>query len=118
MSGPPIAPVTLEPSVAHELGDLVHHSAGAVVSRTLAKSSAGTLTLFAFDADQGLSEHSAPFDAWVLVVEGRVTLTIGGRVVAVESGQLVLMPANVPHAVASHERSKLLLAMFKSSATS
>jgi quercetin dioxygenase-like cupin family protein len=106
----------LEPGAAHQLGGLVHYSPGAVVSRTLAKSSAGTLTLFAFDAAQGLSEHSAPFDAWVLLVEGRATLTIGGRAVPVESGQLVLMPANVPHAVSATERSKLLLAMFKSSA--
>jgi len=118
MSGPAVAhPAVFEPGVAHELGDLVHCSPGAVVSRTLAKSSAGTLTLFAFDADQGLSEHSAPFDAWVLLVEGRATLTIGGRAVPVESGQLVLMPANVPHAVTANERSKLLLVMFKSAAT-
>ncbi len=116
MSGP-AHPASLEPGVAHELRDLVHYSAGAVVSRTLAKSSAGTSTLFAFDADQGLSEHSAPFDAWVLLAEGRATLTIGGRAVPVESGQLVLMPAHVPHAVTAHERSKLLLVMFKSSAT-
>ncbi len=107
----------LEPGAAHELADLVHYAPGAVVSRTLGKSSAGTLTLFAFDADQGLSEHSAPFDAWALLVQGRATLTIGGRPTPVETGQLVLMPANVPHAVSAHERSKLLLVMFKSSAT-
>jgi quercetin dioxygenase-like cupin family protein len=117
MSGPAVAhPVTLESGAAHELGGLVHYSPGAVVSRTLAQTPAGTLTLFAFDADQGLSEHSAPFDAWVLLVEGRATLTIGGRAVPVESGQLVVMPASVPHAVTANERCKLLLVMFKSSA--
>jgi quercetin dioxygenase-like cupin family protein len=115
---PPMSdPAVVEPGAAHDLGGLVHYSPGAVVSRTLAKSSAGTLTLFAFDADQGLSEHSAPFDAWVLLVEGRATLGIGGRAVPVESGELVLMPAHVPHAVTANGRCKLLLVMFKSSAT-
>jgi quercetin dioxygenase-like cupin family protein len=117
MPDPAAHPATIEPGTAHDLGGLVQYSPGAVVSRTLAKSSAGTLTLFAFDADQGLSEHSAPFDAWVLLVEGSATLGIGGRAVPVASGELALMPAHVPHAVTANGRCKLLLAMFKSSAS-
>jgi quercetin dioxygenase-like cupin family protein len=116
MPDPAVLPATLEPGAAHDLGGLVQYSPGAVVSRTLAKNSAGTLTLFAFDADQGLSEHSAPFDAWVLLLEGRATLTIGGRAVPVQSGELVLMPAHVPHAVAANGQCKLLLVMFRNSA--
>jgi quercetin dioxygenase-like cupin family protein len=116
MPDPAAHPATIEPGAAHDLGGLVHYSPGAVVSRTLAKNSAGTLTLFAFDADQGLSEHSAPFDAWVLMLEGRATLTVGGRAVPVKRGELVLMPAQVPHAVAANGQTKLLLVMFKDSA--
>jgi quercetin dioxygenase-like cupin family protein len=95
------------------LEQLVDYAEGAVVSRTLAKGDAGTLTLFAFDAGEGLSEHSAPFDAWVFVVDGEVQLTIGGQPVTASKGQLVLMPAAVPHAVAAEQRCKFLLAMFK-----
>jgi quercetin dioxygenase-like cupin family protein len=88
-----------------------------VVSRTLAKGGAGTLTLFAFDKDEGLSEHSAPFDAWVQVLDGRATLTIGGKPVEAIAGDLVLMPANVPHAVKATDRMKMLLTMFRESKT-
>ena len=103
----------LDPGVAVRVGELVEYGEGAVVSRTLAKGDAGTLTLFAFDAGEGLSEHSAPFDAWVFVVEGEVRLTIGGRPVTASTGQLVLMPSAVPHSVAAEQRCKLLLTMFK-----
>lgn len=96
-----------------ELAGLVDYADGAVVSRTLLKRGAGTLTLFAFDRDQGLSEHTAPFDATVLVVDGRAELTIGGREVAVAAGQLVVMPANVPHSVRAAERFKMLLVMIR-----
>ncbi len=109
-------PSQLEPATPYDLAGLVAYSPGAVVSRTIAKGSAGTLTLFAFDADQGLSEHSAPFDAWVFLVDGRVKLTIAGRAVPVSAGELVLMPANVPHAVAADGPCKLLLIMLKHAA--
>jgi len=98
---------------ATQLAALVSYGEGAVVSRTLAKGSAGTLTVFAFDRDQGLSEHSAPFDAWVQVLEGSALLTVGGEPIAANAGEIVLMPANVPHAVSADERFKMLLVMFK-----
>jgi quercetin dioxygenase-like cupin family protein len=103
----------LGPGAAVPVQELVDYAAGAVVSRTLAKGDAGTLTLFAFDAGEGLSEHSAPFDAWVFVVDGEVQLTIDGQSVTASEGQLVRMPAAVPHAVAAQRRCKFLLAMFK-----
>jgi quercetin dioxygenase-like cupin family protein len=102
-----------DPSVAHTLATLVEYGEGAVVSRTLAKGKAGTLTVFAFDAGQELSEHSAPFDAWVQVLDGQVTLTIGGEPVTAGVGEIVCMPANVPHAVNAPERMKMLLTMFR-----
>ena len=96
-----------------KLAALVDYNAGAVVSRTLAKSKAGTLTVFAFDKGQELSEHSAPFDAWVQVLDGEVELTIGGAPVKAVAGQTVLMPAEVPHAVRAAERFKMLLIMIR-----
>lgn len=86
---------------------------GAVVSRTLAKNPGGSLTLFAFDQGQELSEHSAPFDAHVLVVDGEVELTIGGETVRAAAGQLVRMPADVPHAVRATTPMKMLLVMLR-----
>jgi quercetin dioxygenase-like cupin family protein len=107
------ANATFPPATAADLAGLVEHGTGAVVSRTLAKGQAGTLTLFAFDEGEGISEHSAPFDAWVLVVEGRLRLTIGGKPVDATPGQLVLMPANVPHALGAEQPSKMLLVMLR-----
>jgi quercetin dioxygenase-like cupin family protein len=104
---------TLPASQAVGLAGMVSYSDGSVVSRTLTDSMAGTITLFAFDAGQGLSEHSAPFDAFVQVVEGRVELTIGGEKVEASAGEVVLMPADVPHAVKAPERFKMLLVMIR-----
>ena len=101
---------------AHDLATLVKYSKGSVVSRTLAENKAGTLTLFAFDADQGLSEHSAPFDAVVQVLDGAAEFIIGGKPVRAETGQLVVMPANVPHAVKTVTRFKMLLTMLRAKA--
>jgi quercetin dioxygenase-like cupin family protein len=98
---------------AVQVASLVDYGPGAVVSRTLLKNSAGTLTLFAFDEGQGLSEHSAPFDAVVQVLEGETRLTIGGQPMPARSGQTVLMPANVPHAVHATTRFKMLLTMIR-----
>lgn len=98
---------------AVDLAALVDYGGAAVVSRTLAENRAGTVTLFAFDAGQGLSEHSAPFDALVHVLEGEVELTIGGKAVVARAGQIVLMPANVPHAVKATARFKMLLTMLR-----
>ena len=92
---------------------LVEYAEGAVVSRTIAKTDAGTVTLFAFDAGQDLSEHSAPFDALVHVLDGEAELIIGGEPVRAREGELVVMPANVPHAVKAPGRFKMLLVMLR-----
>jgi len=91
----------------------VKYVGGSTVSRVIAQSEAGSFTLFAFDAGQQLSEHSAPFDAFVHVLEGEATLTIGGKPVRAEAGQMVVMPANVPHALKATSRLKMLLSMFR-----
>ena len=98
---------------ALRLETLVDYAPGAVVSRTLRKGPAGTLTVFAFDEGQELSEHSAPFDAWVNVLDGEVRLTIGGAPVDAKAGETVLMPADIPHAVLATKPFKMLLVMVK-----
>jgi quercetin dioxygenase-like cupin family protein len=101
----------LPPALALELSALVSYQAGAVVSRTLVKQNTCTLTAFAFDAGQALSEHTAPFDAIVQILEGTVDLVIGGKPVSAQAGQIVLMPANVPHALTAATKLKFLLLM-------
>lgn len=98
---------------AMNLASLAAYAPGAIVSRTIADSPAGTVTLFAFDAGQGLSEHQAPFDAMVNVLEGQADLTIGGKPVSAKAGDLVVMPANVPHALRAATPFKMLLIMIK-----
>jgi quercetin dioxygenase-like cupin family protein len=99
---------------ALELNDLLDYQAGAIVSRTLVDRKTATVTLFAFDEGQGLSEHTAPFDALVQVTQGRVEVTVSGKVMSVRAGQMVLMPANQPHALKAVARSKMLLTMIRS----
>jgi quercetin dioxygenase-like cupin family protein len=110
---PSDTPGLIPPAEALQLASLVAYGEGAVVSRTIAKGTAGTLTVFAFDAGQGLSEHSAPFDAHVVILDGAAELTIGGKVTPARAGDVVLMPANVPHALRASERFKMLLVMLK-----
>lgn len=98
------------------LAELVEYAEGSVVSRTVLDKPTGTVTLFAFDAGQGLSEHTAPFDAMVQVLAGTAAVTIGGAEQVVAAGQAVLMPADVPHAVRADERFKMLLTMIRESA--
>ncbi|MBI2440827.1 MAG: cupin domain-containing protein [Lentisphaerae bacterium] len=95
------------------LRDFVDYSAGAVVSKTLIDKKVGTLTIFAFDAGQGLSEHTAPYDAVVQVLDGEAELIIAGSVVNTKAGELVIMPAQVPHAVRARQRFKMLLTMIR-----
>ena len=95
------------------LQTLVTPTEHGIASRVLAKTAGGNVTLFAFDADQGLSEHSAPFDALVLVLEGEVTLTIGGTPVRAAAGTVTRMPANVPHGLEAVTASRLLLIMLR-----
>jgi len=104
---------SVAPAKALDLAGLVKYAPGSIVSRTIAENAAGTVTLFAFDKGQGLSEHSAPYDALVQVVDGEVLLTIGGKPVPAVAGELVLMPANVPHAVKAVKRFKMLLTMLR-----
>jgi quercetin dioxygenase-like cupin family protein len=91
----------------------IEYSPDSVVSKTLKQNPAGTITLFAFDAGQGLSEHSAPFDAVVQVIEGKGHFIIGGEEHEVIEGQMIIMPANVPHAVMAEKKFKMLLTMLR-----
>ena len=93
---------------------LAGYQDGAVVSRTLLKRAGGTMTLFAFDEGQSLSEHTAPFDAVALVLEGEAEITIAGVPLKVAAGEAVLMPAGQPHAVNARTRFKMLLTMIRS----
>jgi quercetin dioxygenase-like cupin family protein len=110
----PLAPHELVPARAVALAGQVDYVAGSVVSRTLAKKPTGTITLFALDAGQGLSEHQTPYDAFVQIVDGVGTLRIGGKEVVAMAGEVVVLPANIPHAVQAIERFKMLLVMIRS----
>ena len=95
------------------LADLVEYSQDSIVSKTVLDKPAGTITLFAFDKDQKLSEHTAPYDAVVQILDGQALLTIGGERKDVSAGQIIIMPTNVPHSVAAVERFKMLLTMIR-----
>jgi quercetin dioxygenase-like cupin family protein len=97
-----------------ELVRFIDYSDGAVVSKTILEKKTGTITLFAFDKGQKLSEHTAPFDAVVHVLDGAVELVIGGKPIRAEAGSLVIMPAHIPHAVNAVEHFKMLLTMIRS----
>ncbi len=93
---------------------LISYQEGAVVSRTLIDKNAGTVTLFAFAAGQGLSEHTAPFDALALIVEGKAEISIAGKPLSLKEGEMTIMPANIPHALRAAEPFKMMLVMIKS----
>ncbi len=93
--------------------ELVGYQDGAIVSREIVKRPAGSVTLFAFDEGQGLSEHTTPFDALVQVLEGEVEITISGKVHRLQGGGLILMPANQPHALKAIQRFKMMLTMIR-----
>jgi quercetin dioxygenase-like cupin family protein len=99
---------------AKSLIDLIDYQASSVVSKTIVDKPTGTLTLFAFDKGQGLSEHMAPFDAFVYVFDGEAEVTIAGEPVNVKQGGMVIMPANKPHALHALDKFKMLLVMIKS----
>ena len=107
---------TLPPGEPLVLDDLVTPTAHGIASRVLARTAAGNITLFAFDASEELSEHTAPFDALVLTLSGALMLTVGGRDVRSAPQSIVLMPANVPHAVRALEASRMLLIMLREQA--
>lgn len=99
---------------AAKLIDLVDYQDGSIVSREIVSRSTGTVTLFAFDERQGLSEHTAPFDALVYLVDGEAEIIISGKVHNLKTGDTVIMPANQPHAVKAVKRFKMLLVMIRS----
>jgi len=105
---------TIEISKIFNAADSVDYAAGAVVSKTIVKKQTGNITLFAFDAGEGLSEHTAPFDAVVQILNGKAEITIGGNSMLLQTGQCVIMPASVPHALKAIERFKMMLTMIKS----
>jgi quercetin dioxygenase-like cupin family protein len=94
--------------------ELINYQDGAIVSRELVKKPTGTVTIFAFDEGQGLSEHTAPFDALVQVLEGEVEIIISGKPHHLAGGELILMPAHQPHALKAFTRFKMLLTMIRS----
>ena len=110
-------PEPLPSDRASSLTELVEVAEGSIVSRVLAKSKGCNVTLFAFGRGQGLSEHTAPFDALVQVVEGTLDLRIGDASVTVESGEIVRMPANVPHALHAPVASRMVLTMLRDPGT-
>ena len=95
------------------LTDMVEYQTDGIVSKTILNRDSGSVTLFAFDAGQSLSEHTSPFDALVQVLDGYADISIGGETVAVSAGEMVVMPADVPHALAAPVPFKMLLTMLK-----
>jgi len=93
--------------------NLLDYQQGAVVSRTLIKKSSGTVTLFSFDEGEGLSEHTAPFDAMVHILDGRAEVTISGNPFILNEGEMIIMPANEPHALKAITKFKMMLIMIK-----
>ncbi len=98
---------------AENVAGLIDYAADSIVSKTILDKPAGTITLFAFDKGQRLSEHQAPYDAVVQVVDGRGVITIAGAEIEVGAGEIIIMPGNVPHAVSAVEKFKMLLIMIR-----
>ena len=98
----------------NELEKLVDYQTGSVVSKTIIKKQTGTVTLFAFDKGEGLSEHTAPFDALVYLIDGEAEVIISGKANLVKQGEMIIMPANEPHALKAKEKFKMMLVMIKS----
>jgi len=104
----------MPPAEVSRLGELVNYQPGAVVSRTLIKRPTGTVTAFAFDAEQGLSEHTAAYDALVQMMDGEAEFTISGKSFRLRTGEAILLPANQPHGVTAITPFKMLLTMIRS----
>ena len=117
---PNVRPVVINLNLDNLLGqavkliDLVSYHEGSIVSRTIIDKTTGTLTLFAFGEGQGLSEHTAPFDALVYLLDGEAEVTISGKALYLKEGDMVIMPANEPHALRAIKRFKMMLVMIKS----
>lgn len=96
-----------------KLSALINYSEGGVISKQVLKNEAGNITLFSFDKEQGLSEHTAPFDAMVQILEGKAEIKINGNPAVLEEGESIIMPADIPHALFAAEKFKMLLTMIK-----
>lgn len=94
--------------------DLIEYQNGSVVSREIIKKDTGTVTIFAFDKGEGLSEHTAPFDAMVQIIDGKAEITISGNKNVLKTGEMIIMPANEPHALTALEKYKMVLTMIRS----
>ncbi len=103
----------LAAQVLHPI-DLINYQDGSVVSRTIVNQKAGTVTLFAFDRDQELSEHTAPYDALVNLLDGEAEITISGQPYHLKSGDMIILPANQPHGLQATQRFKMILTMIRS----
>ena len=103
----------LPPGEAHRFQDLLGYADHGIASRVLAKKGSSNVTLFAFEKGQGLTEHTSPFDALVVILEGGMALTIGGKPVTAPAGSITRMPASVPHALDAVERTRMLLVMLR-----
>ncbi len=99
---------------AYKLAEQVEYSEGGIISKQIVKNQTGNVTLFSFDEGQGLSEHTAPFDALVQVLEGEVEIRIGGEPVILTQGEIIIMPANITHALHAVKPFKMLLTMIRS----
>jgi len=102
------------PKSPQDLSSLIEYQEGSIVSRELLKKDTGTVTLFAFDQGQGLSEHTAPFDAFVFIMDGSALITLSGKEHRLEAGQFIIMPAGEPHALKAPSRFKMMLVMIRS----
>ncbi len=100
-------------SAVSKIKDIIDYQDGSVVSRTIVKKPCGSVTFFAFDKGEGLSEHTAPFDAMVSILEGKADIIIDGRSFVLQEGEMIIMPANKPHALKALEKFKMLLVMIK-----
>jgi len=104
----------IEVSKIFKAAETVDYATGAVVSKTIVKKQTGNITLFAFDKGEGLSEHTAPFDALVQILDGKAEIAIGGNHFVLQTGECIIMPATIPHALKAMERFKMMLTMIKS----
>lgn len=105
--------ISIDFSCIYDLVDIINYQQGSVVSRQLIKKKTGNVTIFAFDKDEGLSEHTAPFDAMVYVLDGEVEVKIADEKHVMKKGEIIVMPANIPHALSAIKQFKMLLIMIK-----
>ncbi len=103
----------IQPSQIHKIIELVNYQDGSIVSRMLINKKSGSVTLFAFDEKQKLSEHTAPFDALVQIIDGEAEISISGKKFILKNGDSIIMPANIPHAVEAIKKFKMILTMIK-----